>query len=395
MTTIDPTNLEAYRRPVTAARSGINFVGWRQIDCTWRLGAAAVFIGALLLGGVSPGRAEPLRSPVDVAARRAAGPATARVTSCPVPSPLPHVLTDIVFYTDPPYYSRVDPERERAVHAAMAPIRASLEAIAWALTDFVRYAPPRATEAADCVLAHLLRFAADDAMVGSRGWRRSGHLRTLGTTPAFAYAVLRGAHPVGPEQAAAIEAWLRRVAEGVQVALRDQPYRNNIDLWGAASLAVAAVALQDRALLDEALAVAFRAVDEITPEGFLPSELARGDAAVEYNLFATQALAVVLAVAERNGITTLRERNDGALLRLMWRMARTVEDPESFVLLTNNAAAVEPKRIYAQNLAWTALRLSAAAEEPWNRVTCRFQGAFAFQAGGDWQVFFGRPEHCR
>lgn len=395
MTTIDPTNLEADRRPVTAAGSGINFAGRGRLGCAWRLGAAAVLIGALLLGGVSPGGAEPLRSPVDVAARRAAGPAPARVTSCPVPGPLPHVLTDIVFYTDPPYYSRVDPERARAVYAAMAPIRASLEAIARALTDFVRSAPPGATEAADCVLAHLLRFAADDAMVGSRGWRRSGHLRTLATTPAFAYSVLREAHPVRPDQAAPIEAWLRRVAEAVQAALRDQPYRNNIDLWGAASLAAAAVALQDRTLLDAALTVAFRAVDEITPEGLLPSELARGDAAVQYNLFATQALAVILAVAERNGITTLRERNDGAVLRLMRRMARTVEDPESFVLLTHNAAAVEPKRIYAQNLAWTALRLSATAEEPWNRVACRFQGTFAFQAGGDWQVFFGRPKLCR
>jgi poly(beta-D-mannuronate) lyase len=348
----------------------------------------------LLLVGVDC-HAEMLRGPVNLAEQRSIFGEALSARSCPRTEPLPNVLTSITFYSDPPFYSRIDPVRLREFYEAIAPIRNAEEAIAQALSAFVRADAEHARPFGDCALAHLLRFATDNAMVETTELRGTGQVRLFSVTPIFAYAVLRGNYPIPSDQAAAIEAWIRRLANRIRQYQREHWYGNNIEYWGAAGLALAAVVLEDRSLLNAALTVAEQALDEVTEAGLLPKEMARGDRALEYSLFATQALAVVMVVAESNGITALRARNDGAILRLMRTMALAVAEPESFIRLSGNPAAVAPDRIYAQNLAWVAFGARIVSDAEIKSLYCQKRPLYVFRAGGDWDALFGNPNRCR
>jgi hypothetical protein len=134
----------------------------------------------------------------------------------------------------------------------------------------------------------------------------------------------------------------------------------------------------------------------VTETGLLPKEMTRGDRSLEYSLFATQALAVLLAVAERSHIPTLRQRNNQAILRLMRTMAQSVLEPETFVVLSGDPATVLPEKIYTQNLAWSALadRLFPQASRI-HDLYCQKRPLYAFRAGGDWDVLFGDFRRCR
>lgn len=341
-------------------------------------------------------RAEDLRGPVDLSTRRQTYGEALSNRSCPPIVALPRALTSISFYVDPPFYSRIDPVREREFYAAIAPIRDAEEAIATALTSFVRADGGHGVAFAECALAHLTRFATDNAMVETTESRGSGQVRLFSVPPLFAFTVLAEGGSISDEQAQLVKTWIRRLVERMTQYQQEYWYGNNIDYWGAAGMSLAAVALNDRNLLIAALEVGQRALDEVTHDGVLPKEMARGDRALEYNLFATQAMAVMLAVSERNNLTAFRNRNNSAVLRLMRTMATSVKTPQSFVTLSHNAATVLPEHIYTQNLAWVALADRFLPTDRTIRdVYCTRRPLYSFRAGGDWDVFFGTPTRCR
>ena len=362
---------------------------WRRPIC---LSAAIYFTAALLLIGVDS-RADVLQGPVDLAMQRRAFGEPLSATACPRIENLPRVLTSVGFYTDS-NNSRADPLKVEEYYKAMAPIRNAEEAIARATSAFVRSDAMHAMPFGDCALAHLLRFATDQAMVSTSEFRGTGQVRLYSVTPIFSYTVLRSSLVIEFDKASAIEAWISLLAHQISDYQRKYWYGNNIDYWGTAGLALAAVVLQDRAMLNNAVTLVEEALDEVDEAGLLPREMSRGDRALEYSLFATQALAVVMAVAERNGITTLRTRNNDAILRLMRTMARAVAEPQSFVALSRNAATVSPNRIYDQNLAWSAFAARLVSDKNILSVSCRKGPLYSFRAGGDWNVLFGDPHRC-
>lgn len=339
--------------------------------------------------------ANELRGPVDLGEQRTKFAGTSSSGTCPQRSPLPKRLSSITFYTDPPYYSRIDPERERLFYEAVAPIRNAEESIARSLSNYVRADAQATTHFGVCALSHLLQFATDNAMVETTDGAGTAQVRLFSVTPVFAYVLLRDRQPVSPEEKIVIEGWIGRLARQIISYQRTNWYGNNIDYWGAAGLALAGVALGERDILDVGLGVAKRALDDVNDVGLLPREMARGDAALEYSLFATQALAVIAAVADRNGIVSLRERNRGAVLRLMRAMANAVIQPETFVRLSGNPATVAPKRIYSQNLAWTAFAAQLTSDKDLRQLACAHRPLYSFRAGGDWNVFYGDPAWCK
>lgn len=344
----------------------------------------------------SVGRAKTLRSPVDVLQQRSLYGERLTSTSCPKPVGLPRQLVAVQTYIDPPVNSRVDPEKVRQAYALVAPVREVESVISHRLGDFVRSATADAAPFGDCVLRHVMRFAEDNAMVETTEWRSTGLVRLMATTAPFAYMVLRNHYPIASQQAAPIESWIRRLADRITFYQKTRPYGNtNIELWGAAAQAASAVALQDTKLLDTALRVATSAIDRVTPDGTLEAEMARGDRALQYSLFAMQALAVIVAVTEANGMSAFTQRNNHAVIRLMRTNARAVVRPESFIALSGNPAAAAPERVDAQDLGWTALRNFWPEIPEMREAFCRHRSHYSFRAGGDWNYYFAGPGDCK
>lgn len=367
--------------------------GWGRL--TVRV-ALLIATSPLLTLVVSSGAfAEALRSPVDVPAQREAfSGAKLDVLKCPAPAQLPSALTEINFYTNPPFYSKVDAEKLKEFYAAMAPLRDAEDTIAHALSNFVRAGPNSAAPYGDCILSQLERFVADDAMAETTDIQGMSQVRLMATTPIFAYIVLRDAYPISPDDRQALEAWIRRVAT-IVLAHENKYYRgNNMDDWAAAVLAVSSVALQDKTLLDASLRLVERRAATITAQGMLPSEMSRGDRALEYSLFATQAMSVVMAVAERNNIDAVRHFSNGAVVRLMHAMARAVVEPSAFVSLSHDPTTVGSEHVYAQNLAWLALAARYIPNPDVTTAYCSFRPLYGFREGGEWETLFGRSGEC-
>ena len=357
---------------------------------------AVYFLTAVLVliepsTGSAQNAALPLKSPVNIGARQTPAPATI-ARSCPVPAPLPRVLTSLDAYTDPAN-SIVDPTKLADELKAQMPIRRNEVALAQATTSFAS-SSVNSGFFADCIIWHLQRFALDDAFNGTTQFRGTGTVRLLSTTPLFAYMVLKSSnYEISSDVDALVRSWIIRLSENLLRYERENVYGNNISYWAGASLAAAAVALNDRRLLEAAIGIARSAIKKVSTQGLLPEEMARGTKALEYNLFATQALALIAAVAHSNGIDLYLE-DDGALLRLMNTMAKVLLDPEYFIEIGGSPAAISTEHIYKQNFGWLVTYREYTGNRAVDALICSSRPLFLFRAGGDWFSLFGQTIVC-
>ena len=360
----------------------------------WSAWSSAVFASLILAPSLIQPPSASAKQLIDVEARRAlvSRPVTSRL--CSLVTALPAKLTSVGFYKDPPVNSEVDPEKERQFYAAMAPVRNAEESISQNLTNFVRADRSIAAPYAHCALAQISQFATDRAMLDSDDYRSSGQVRLMALAPIFAFVVLRDAGQVSASEDAAIKEWIRALANLVIKAEDEHPYGNNIDVWGAAALEASGVALHDSRLETRAAQVASTTLDEVSADGLLPKEIARGEKSLEYSLFATQALASIYVLADRTEASELRDRNHHALFRLMRAMVHAIADPEWFAAISHNPLSVARDKIYAQNLGWLAIYPALRTDPDTQRAYCHFQPLYVFRAGGDWGVYFAPKLKC-
>ena len=337
-------------------------------------------------------RAQDIVSPVNVSAQRALFLKKTPASACPALAPLPKVLTSQSFYTDA-QHSKVDPKLEKKFYAEVQPVRDAEEAIAHALSAYIKADAPAAETYAQCALAHIHRFATDGAMLSTTHFRGTGQVRLFGVTPVLAYAVLKSSRSVPVDQQKDIEAWISHLANFIIQAEKNYPYKNNIDYWGYAALASAGVALQDRALLEHALGKAAAALDDVDADGLLPHEIARGDLALSYSLFATQALSISFAIAESNGYGAMRQRNNGAMVRLMHTMLGAVIDRAAFAAAIQSPGSLA-RSITQQQMSWLALARRYINEPALVATYCQYSPLYNFRAGGEWATFLGDPTWC-
>jgi poly(beta-D-mannuronate) lyase len=117
------------------------------------------------------------------------------------------------------------------------------------------------------------------------------------------------------------EAALRaRASTGQDEHCREQPR-----LWAGVAVGAAAIAVNDRALFAWSIERLRLGVRQVTSEGALPLELARGRLALHYHLFALEPLAVLEIMARANG--TDLTPDDAALRRLVAFTFRALDDP--------------------------------------------------------------------
>jgi len=277
-----------------------------------------------------------LRAPFDVEAIRASQRRAMRPMDCPAPPPALRAPLGIPFYADSGAEGRhsiPDPVRTAENEAQIRPLRLYVEGVMRRANQFVRTRPAE-TSAAACVLTWIDAWASADALLAEGHPTQGGFERkwTLGAL-ALAYLQIRDAPGLDPAARTRVLAWFRALATRVR-AVYDRPFRdtllssarNNHMTWAGAAVGAAAIALDDRALFDWAMSRARLTLEQVTTEGHLPREMARGAMALHYHLFTLMPAALLDRMAAANGVTL----DPAALERLARASLAAAHDPRRF-----------------------------------------------------------------
>jgi poly(beta-D-mannuronate) lyase len=365
-----------------------------EIKMRFNLRVAVALASVLVGGDMLALKAEPLplKPPSDVDRQRERNDLQPETFRCARPQPLPKALKTIRYYNDEKN-SIVDEALYREEMNHQASIRNNEHAISLALSRFVVADPEEAWPYAECILQHLRQFSGDDAFNGTTDFRGTGMVRLLSTTPVFAYAELKHAYPIRPEDAQRIEAWIRKLADSILRYEETNIYGNNISYWAGATLALSAVATGERRYLEAAFNIARSAAKAVTWDGVLPGEMVRGDRALEYNLFATQALTVIVAAGLANAVDLMQE-NGGALMRLLRTMVGVLKEPARFIAVGGSEKSIAAERIYRQNYGWLVFYREYTGDKSVDQLICTSKPLFSFRSGGDWLALFGSQNIC-
>ncbi len=337
--------------------------------------------------------ASPLRSPVDVRRQGLLFEASIKNSDCKALPNLPKKVESVNYYTDK-RASIIDPILYKKFLSLRKIIVDEEDFLAEMNTKFI--VAPSSLKAAigACLLAHLVKFADDNAFIDSDDIRGGGAVRLMSVTPLMSYLIVRDGLDIPNIENKKILDWILRLVTRLKYLEIKFKYDNNIEDWTAASLALGAVALDQPALLQHALAVVRRKSGAITENGILPQEVARGVMGVDYSLSAIQALAVVIAVAQENGIHILNENDGAPLIRMMKRMVRTINEPLSFLEFTDEPGAIEPSHFDRRLMGWLDIYYRYTGDSDALRIICARHPTHSWRTGGDWFVFFGDPSKC-
>jgi len=292
------------------------------------------YIAVLLWAAVAvvAARAETLRSPWDdvhVAL-------TDAPYSCPAPPPFAKSLEVQGYYSDA-HHSVVDPAKQAAEREA---------------TEAPTHLGQWATEAADAYLTKGSRAAAQcvytlmDAAAQAKAWtdtmstsQGSYEQKWLLAGVSVAYLKVHGTGVGTADQEKAIKKWLNDVAHRAmeyvdgKKSKPDSDAWNNHRYWAGYAVAAAGVAIGDKEDFQFGVEAYKAGVDQITPDGALPRELARAGRALHYHLYALAPLVMMAELAEANGID-LYSQDHGAIHRLVRLCAAGLANPDIFAKAT-------------------------------------------------------------
>jgi poly(beta-D-mannuronate) lyase len=298
--------------------------------------AAAYFTLAVVSSAASPASSGALRSPWD---ERPVTVTSAGYT-CDVPPALPKDIAAYDFYSDAKH-SVIDPTRYAAYNAAAKSFDDVMHAAESAADNF-QSTGSRA--AADCVLHVLLLNAQAGAMTGNMASNQSYYVQnwTLGSL-AVTWLKVRDADPGTPDDRSAIAGWLQTVAHSTQGYFADRHQKgttdaqNNHYYWAGFAVMAAGVAANDHSLFDWGVSTYDDGISRIQPDGTLALEMARGQRALHYHLFALAPLVTMAEFGAANNLD-LYTRNHSALSLLIYRAMGGLEDNKYF---TSKAGAAQ------------------------------------------------------
>jgi poly(beta-D-mannuronate) lyase len=305
--------------------------------------ACALFLCASAL-------AAPLRSPWDALPI----PATPRSWACPPVAPLPRDIAAYDYYSDA-RKSIPDPARLHGYQQAASPFDRTMNAAERA-ADFYLKTGSRA--AAACVLQILDANARNRAMTGAMASNQSYYVQgwTLGAL-AVTYLKVRNSAAGPASEQEEIVRWLVRVACATQDyfdqrrAKHAEAGRNNHLYWAGFAVMSAGIAADNRGLYNWGIGTFRDGVGQITRDGTLPLELARGRRALHYHLFAAEPLVTMAELGEANG-QDLYAYHRGALHRLVRRCVAGLENNAWFAQQTGFPQDTPGPRLTASDLAW-------------------------------------------
>ena len=276
--------------------------------------------------GAQTGRG--LRSPWDVQPVRVAdAPYKFKVSAA-----LPRDIVAADYYSDPKH-SIIDPVRYAAYNAAEKAFHDTMRVAEAAADNFQSTGSRTAAEAAFRVLALNAQAGAMTGKMSSnqayyvQNWTLSGL--------AIVWLKVRSAEPGTPEERQTVASWLNQVAGSTLGyfnrgrAKGSSDARNNHFGWAGLSVMSAGIASNDKAMFNWGVAAYDDGIGRIQPDGTLPLEMARGQRALHYHLFALAPLVTMAEMGAANGLD-LYARNDGALTRLINRAVSGLQDNRFF-----------------------------------------------------------------
>ena len=283
--------------------------------------------------------------PIVMTRRILLGMALAASTLSAVPvayaaSGCPAVPPAVVSLDVPRFYSDVagtivDPGLKAQHQQAVEPLTSFLrQVVSDADHAYSRSAPKSQAEEADCALTWLQTWAAEGAWLGTMSTKQAEYQRKWDLAGvALAYLKLR---PFArPEQRQVIEPWLQRFADVARAFFDDaERKRNNHWYWLGLGEAAVGLATDSQRHFDVARGIMQDAVRDIAADGSLPEELARGQRALHYHVFALVPLVVMaeLAAARSEDWYALQ---GGALHRLVALTAAGLNQPDIFDALAH------------------------------------------------------------
>jgi poly(beta-D-mannuronate) lyase len=274
----------------------------------------------------------PLRSPWDL------HPAKVKQMgySCPSVQALPVDVTASDYYSDAKH-SIPDAKRLAAYNEVKAEY-ATADEDAEKAAD--RFQETGGAAAAACVMRILETQAQAKAMTGKMSSNQAQYVQnwTMGAL-AITYLKVRGAGPEAlgatPEETAMVQAWMRTVGKQIEEyfqARRDEKKtdgQNNHLYWAGFAVMSVGIATNDRTLYDWGVSTYQDGVGRISADGTLPLEMARGQRALHYHLFALAPLVTMAAMGEANG-DDLYGYDHNALHRLVSRSLAGLIDNHYF-----------------------------------------------------------------
>lgn len=313
------------------------------------LGRAALCCA--FVGGLTAAAEQPLRSPWDGNAVTM----TDAVYACPsVLQIAPDLTTDGFYKLGDPTHSIIDPARQEAYQKSSGPVKEAGQQIV-AAADAYRTKGSHA--AAECALQHIVAMAEQHSLTGKLSSNQAYYVQGwVSGAVAIAYLKIRDAHFATPEQQKAIANWL--VSMGEQTKSYFEPRRakgtsdarNNHLYWAGVELGAIGVAANNRTDFEWAIATYDAGVDQIRPDGTLPLEMARGQRALHYHLYALAPLVMLAEFGEVNGLD-LYARDHGAIHRLVNVSVTGLADPSLFAKETGIQQEV-PKSVSGDQIGW-------------------------------------------
>lgn len=254
------------------------------------------------------------------------------VRGCPATPPPVHNLIGTTYYTDSKN-SVIDRERLAHWREQRRPLTAFIEAVQSQASVWLA-SLGRNEEAAACAARMLNDWARADALAGDVNFQGMSAVRWSTAGVAMAYLSIWRSSAVDVEAARRIQSWFGKLALRCRASAKT--LRNNHLYWAGAAAAAAAVAANDQETFAWAIRAGQEGVAQITSEGALPRELARGSRALDYHCFALSALLLIAELAAANGYDLYSE-NDRALARLVNLVLRSMDDPSKMERLADSA----------------------------------------------------------
>jgi len=311
--------------------------------------------------------AAPLRSPWD---RK---PVTLKDSgySCPNIAPLPKDIDASSFYNDE-QHSKIDPKLKAKYDAAQEQFRGIA---AQSIDAAEKFRSSGSRDAAACVLKILDTEADAAAMTGSMSSNQAYYVQnwTIGAL-AVTWLKVRQADPGTPEDRAKAIAWMTKVAHSTEDYFTARHLKgtndgtNNHFYWAGFAVMSVGIAADDRGLFDWGVSTYNEAMSRIQPDGTLPLEMARGQRALHYHVFALAPLTMMAEMGFANGLD-LYNANNGALRRLINVTASGLIDNSLFTVQAKvTQDTPEKSGLKSEDVIWLVPYLSHYPDANLSRV---------------------------
>jgi poly(beta-D-mannuronate) lyase len=272
-------------------------------DASRALSIASRSVAALtLLLATAAAGAAPLRSPWD------GHPVTATDApyACP---PIVHLSPDLTtdgFYSDSKS-SIIDPAKWKAYAESSGPYK-NLGQVVVDAADAWRSTGSRA--AAACAVSHMETAARDGVFTGKMSSHQAYYVQgwVIGAI-AVGWLKVRDSGLETPELQELVPPWIVSVTRQTVDFYDSSHALNNHLYWAGVEAVAAAAAADDRKLFDWAVAAYRAGIAQIQPDGSMPLEMARGQRALHYHLYALSPLVYIAEFGQVNGIDLYAERD--------------------------------------------------------------------------------------